>query len=258
MEAIIRVMESTIAARDPYTVDHQQRATHIAIAIAQRMGLSEERIEEIHVAGCLHDLGKIAVPTEILSKPGKLTDLEFAIIKTHPQVAFNILKPLEIPGQITQIIMQHHERLNGSGYPYGLDDREILLEAKILGVADVIEAMCSHRPYRPALGIDKALEEIERKKGILYDPEVVESCLLLYQEMPTALMGEVSHIRRQPAAPLDALPQKQAKAAPAALLEEKVGPWNFQRLVDDHPHFFLHVFAATTIGGSIFYMARHI
>ena len=258
MEAIIRVMESTIAARDPYTVDHQHRATHIAIAIAQRMGLSEERIEEIHVAGCLHDLGKIAVPTEILSKPGKLTDLEFAIIKTHPQVAFNILKPLEIPGQITQIIMQHHERLNGSGYPYGLDDQEILLEAKILGVADVIEAMCSHRPYRPALGIDKALEEIERKKGVLYDPEVVESCLLLYQEMPTALMGEVSHIRRKPAAPLDALPQKPAKAAPATLLAEKMGPWNWQRLVDDHPHFFLHVIAATTIGGSIFYMARHI
>ena len=122
MEAIIQVMESTIAARDPYTVDHQQRATHIAIAIAQRMGLSEERIEEIHVAGSLHDLGKIAVPTEILSKPGKLTDLEFAIIKTHPQVAFNILKPLDIPGHITQIIMQHHERLNGSGYPYGLDE----------------------------------------------------------------------------------------------------------------------------------------
>jgi putative nucleotidyltransferase with HDIG domain len=257
MEAIIRVMESTIAARDPYTVDHQQRATHIAIAIAQQMGLSEERIEELHVAGCLHDLGKIAVPTEILSKPGKLTDLEFAIIKTHPQVAFNILKPLDIPGQVTQIIMQHHERMNGSGYPYGLDDQEILLEAKILGVADVIEAMCSHRPYRPALGIDKALEEIKRKKGVLYDPEVVDSCLLLYQEMPTALMGEVSYMQK-PAAPLDALPQKPAKAALPKRLADRVGRWNLQRLVDDHPHFFLHVFAATTIGGSIVYVARHI
>jgi HD-GYP domain-containing protein (c-di-GMP phosphodiesterase class II) len=258
MEAIIQVMESTIAARDPYTVDHQQRATHIAIAIAQRMGLSEARIEEIHVAGSLHDLGKIAVPTEILSKPGKLTDLEFAIIKTHPQVAFNILKPLEIPGQITQIIMQHHERLNGSGYPYGLDEQEILLEAKILGVADVIEAMCSHRPYRPALGIDKALEEIERKKGVLYDPEVVDSCLLLYQEMPTALMGEVSHIRRKPAAPLDALPQKQAKAAPDRLLKETARRWSWQRLVDNRSRFFLHVATGLTIGGGIFYMARHI
>ena len=198
------------------------------------------------------------MPTEILSKPGKLTDLEFAIIKTHPQVAFNILKPLEIPGQVTQIIMQHHERLNGSGYPYGLDAQEILLEAKILGVADVIEAMCSHRPYRPALGIDQALEEIKRKKGVLYDPEVVDSCLLLYQEMPTALMGEVSHITRQPAPPLDELPQKPAKAAPAKPREAKVWRCNWPRLVDDHPHFFLHVFAAATIGGSLFYMARHI
>ena len=258
MEAIIQVMESTIAARDPYTVDHQQRATHIAIAIAQRMGLSEERIEEIHVAGSLHDLGKIAVPSEILSKPGKLTDLEFAIIKTHPQVAFNILKPLEIPGQITQIIMQHHERLNGSGYPYGLDDQEILLEAKILGVADVIEAMCSHRPYRPALGIDKALEEIERKKGVLYDPEVVDSCLLLYQEMPTALMGEVSHIKRKPAPPLDALPQGEAKARPAPLLEEKVGRWNWQRLIANRPRFFLHVAAAVALGEGIIYVVRRL
>ena len=165
MDAIIQVMESTISARDPYTVDHQQRTTHIAMAIAERMGLSEERIEELQVAGSLHDLGKIAVPTEILSKPGKLTDLEFAIIKTHPQVAYNILKPLDIPNQISQIIMQHHERINGSGYPYGLEEREIMLEAKILGVADVVEAMCSHRPYRPALGIEKALEEISRKRG---------------------------------------------------------------------------------------------
>ena len=154
--------------------------------------------------------------------------------------------------------MQHHERLNGSGYPYGLDDREILLEAKILGVADVIEAMCSHRPYRPALGIDKALEEIERKKGVLYDPEVVDSCLLLYQEMPTALMGEVSHIKRKPAPPLDALPQREAKARPAPLLEEKVGRWNWQRLVSNRPRFFLHVAGAVFLGEGIIYVARHI
>jgi len=258
MEAIIQVMESTIAARDPYTVDHQQRATHIAIAIAQRMGLSEERIEELQVAGSLHDLGKIAVPTEILSKPGTLTELEFAIIKTHPQVAFNILKPLEIPGQITQIIMQHHERMNGSGYPYGLDGQEILLEAKILGVADVIEAMCSHRPYRPALGIEKALEEISKKKGVLYDPEVVESCLTLYQEMPTALMGEVYQVRRKPADPLDTLPEKPAQPVPAPLIEEKVQRWNWQRLMANRPRFFVHVIAALVIGGCIIYVSRHL
>jgi len=258
MEAIIQVMESTIAARDPYTVDHQQRATHIAIAIAQRMGLSEERIEEIHVAGSLHDLGKIAVPTEILSKPGKLTDLEFAIIKTHPQVAFNILKPLEIPGDITKIIMQHHERLNGSGYPYGLDEQEILLESKILGVADVIEAMCSHRPYRPALGIEKALEEIERKKGILYDPDVVDNCLMLYEEMPTALMGEVTYIKRKPVAPLDSLPEKEAQPGTTPLVEEKVQRWNWQRLMANRPRFFMHVVAALVVGGCIIYVTRHL
>ena len=169
MDAIIQVMESTISARDPYTVDRRQRTTHIAMAIAERMGLSEESVEKLRVAGSLHDLGKIAVPAEFLSKPGKLTDLEFAIIKTHPQVAYNILKPLDFPKQISQIIMQHHERIDGSGYPCGLAGREIMLEAKILAVADVVEAMCSHRPYRPALGIEKALEEISRKRGSLYD-----------------------------------------------------------------------------------------
>jgi HD-GYP domain-containing protein (c-di-GMP phosphodiesterase class II) len=258
MEAIIQVMESTIAARDPYTVDHQQRATHIAITIAQQMGLSEKRLAELHVAGSLHDLGKIAVPTEILSKPGKLTELEFAIIKTHPQVAFNILKPLEIPGQVTQIIIQHHERMNGSGYPYGLEGKEILLEAKILGVADVIEAMCSHRPYRPALGIEKALEEIEKKRGVLYDPEVVDNCLLLYQEMPTALMGEASHIKQKVVVSLDALPRKETMAAPVPLLEEKGERWNWQRRVANRSRFFLHVVGALVIGGCLIYMSRFL
>lgn len=258
MDAIIQVMESTIAARDPYTVDHQQRATHIAIAIAHRMGLSVERIEEIQIAGSLHDLGKIAVPTEILSKPGKLTDLEFAIIKTHPQVAFNILKPLEIPGQITQIIMQHHERMNGSGYPYGLDGQEILLEAKILGVADVIEAMCSHRPYRPALGIEKALEEIERKKGVLYDPAVVDSCLLLYQEAPTALMGEVCHVTRKPGDSLDTLPERQVEAEPPLPAAAKKAGWNWHSLIANRPRFFFHAVAVLIIGGGIIYISRHL
>jgi HD-GYP domain-containing protein (c-di-GMP phosphodiesterase class II) len=249
MDAIIQVMESTIGARDPYTVDHQQRATHIAIAIGQRMGLSEDRLTELHVAGSLHDLGKIAVPQEILSKPGKLTDLEFAIIKTHPQVAFNILKPLEIPGQITQIIMQHHERMNGSGYPQGLDGQEILLEAKILGVADVLEAMCSHRPYRPALGIEKAMEEISKKRGILYDPEVVDNCLLLYQETPAALMGEVLQFIRPHTGPLDALPAKGAATAPVQ--PEK------RRLIPDRFRFLLHVGGAVALGFGLLYAGKH-
>lgn len=179
MEAIIQVMESTIGARDPYTVGHQQRVTHIACQIASEMGLSAERIYEIRVAGSLHDLGKIAVPTEILSRPGKLNDLEYAMVKTHPQIAYDILKPIKFPGHIDQIILQHHERLDGSGYPQGLKGHEILLEARILGVADVIEAICSHRPYRPALGLPEAMEEISRNSGILYDAAVVATCLKL-------------------------------------------------------------------------------
>jgi len=166
MDAILQIMESISRKNLVYTIDHQQRATHIALVIGERMGLSAERLQELYVAGNLRDLGMIAVPKEILSKHSRLTDLEFAIIKTHPQVAFNILKPLKIPGQITQIILQHHERLNGSGYPYGIDGQEILLEAKILGVADVIDAMCSQRPYHPALEIEWALDEISKKKGI--------------------------------------------------------------------------------------------
>ena len=258
MKAIIQVMESTIAVRDPYTVDHQQRATHIAIAIAKRMGLSEERIAVLHVAGSLHDLGKIAVPTEILFKPGKLTELEFAIIKTHPQVAFNILKPLEIPGQVIQIIIQHHERMNGSGYPYGLEGQEILLEAKILGVADVIEGMYSHRPYRPALGIEKALEEIEKKRGVLYDPEVVDNCLLLYQERPTALMGEGSYIKQKVLVSLGTMPRKKTTAAPVPLLEEKGDCWNWQGLEANWSRFFLHMGRALVMGGCIIYMTRFL
>jgi putative nucleotidyltransferase with HDIG domain len=258
MDAIIQVMESTIGARDPYTVDHQQRATHIAMAIAQRMGLSKERLEELHVAGSLHDLGKIAVPAEILSKPGKLTDLEYAIIKTHPQVAFNILKPLEIPGRITQIIMQHHERMNGSGYPYGLDGQEILLEAKILGVADVLEAMCSHRPYRPALGIEKAMEEISKKRGILYDPEVVDSCLLIYQETPASLLGEVCQISRRPPVALDSLPEREATPPPVVEEKEEPGRWSWRGLIPNRSRFLVPAAGAVAVGVGLLYMTGHL
>lgn len=182
MDAIIQVMELTIAARDPYTVGHQQRATQLACAIGARMDLPEASLRELHVAGRLHDLGKIAIPGEILSKSGQLTPAEFSLIKTHPQVGYDILQPLKLPGQICQIVLQHHERLNGSGYPQGLKGREILLGAKILAVADVVEAMGSHRPYRPALDLDQALAEIARLKGTLYDAAVVDACLMVYEE----------------------------------------------------------------------------
>lgn len=181
MEAIIRVMEFTIGVRDPYTVEHQRRTAWIARTIGVELGISDERLQWLHVAGSLHDLGKIAVPLEILSKPGKLTELEFALLKTHPQVTYDILKPLQFPESITQIMLQHHERLDGSGYPRGLRGRAILREARILAVADVVEAMCTHRPYRPALGLEKALAEISRHKGVLYDGEVADACLRLYQ-----------------------------------------------------------------------------
>jgi hypothetical protein len=182
METLIQVLESTLAARDPYTVAHQRRVTQIACSIGKEMGLSRDRLYELRIAGSLHDLGKIAIPASLLSKPGRLTTLEFALIKTHPQVGYNILKPIKLPGNTTEIILQHHERLNGSGYPHGLRGPKILLEARILGVADVMEAMCSHRPYRPSLGLGESLDEILKNKGILYDAAVVDICLKLYGE----------------------------------------------------------------------------
>jgi HD-GYP domain-containing protein (c-di-GMP phosphodiesterase class II) len=168
--------------RDPYTAAHQQRVAQLACAIAREMGISDDRIEGLQIMGIIHDIGKVAVPAEILSKPGRLSSYEFGIIKTHPEIAYNIVKGLEFPWPVAEAIFQHHERLNGSGYPRGISGDDIMLEAKILGVADVVEAMASHRPYRPALGIDKALEEIAQNRGILYDASVVDACLRLVAE----------------------------------------------------------------------------
>ena len=181
----MQVLESTMATRDPYTVGHQRRVSQLACTIGREMGLSEPRLRELRMAGTLHDLGKFAIPSDLLSKPGKLSPQEFALIKTHPQVAYNILEPISLPGNTAQIILQHHERLNGSGYPQGLKGEEILLEARILGVADVMEAMCSHRPYRPSLGLAETIDELTRNQGILYDAAVVKTCLKLYrQDLP--------------------------------------------------------------------------
>jgi HD-GYP domain-containing protein (c-di-GMP phosphodiesterase class II) len=182
MEAFIQVMESTLALRDPYTVVHQRQVTRIARTIGQTLGLSEDRLREMCVASALHDLGKMAIPSGLLAKSGKLTRQEFALLKTHPQVAYNLLEPIKLPGNAAEIILQHHERLDGSGYPRGLTGYEIYLEARILGVADVLEAMCSHRPYRASLGLTLTLEELTRQKGILYDAAVVEIGLQLYAQ----------------------------------------------------------------------------
>jgi len=177
LEQTVHALGSIIEARDRYTAGHQRRVTQLACATAEEMGLSDEQIDGIRVAGSLHDIGKIHVPTDILSKPGPLLEIEMDLIKVHPKVAHEILKEIEFPWPVAQIVLQHHERMDGSGYPQGLSGEHLLLEARILAVADVVEAISSHRPYRPAIGTDKAMEEISRQKGTLYDSHVVDACV---------------------------------------------------------------------------------
>jgi len=182
LDQTIATLSSTLFVKDPYTVSHQKRVTKIVIEISKEIGFSNDITEGIKIASLLHDIGKITVPTEILSKPGKLSNLEMALIREHPIKGAEILKHIEFPWPVQEIILQHHERLDGSGYPKGLKDDEILIEAKILAVADVVEAMASDRPYRRAHGIDKALEEIEKNKGILYEPIVVDTCINIFKK----------------------------------------------------------------------------
>ena len=182
MDGIIEAMGLTVEIRDPYTAGHQRRVAEIAHAIATEIGLSKHKTEGVRIAGLIHDIGKMAVPAEILSKPGKITENEFGIIKSHSEVGYEILRKIDFPWPIAQIVYQHHERMDGSGYPQGLSGKDILFEARIMAVSDVVEAMASHRPYRPALGIDIALEEIEKNKDGIYDSEVVDACLRLFKE----------------------------------------------------------------------------
>lgn len=181
-DSSINVVLQIMNIRDPYTVNHQQRVGYLAYSIGKELGLPKEKLNSIYIAGILHDIGKIYVPSEFLSKPGKLNKVEFDIIKAHPQVGYDILSKIKFPWPIDTIVLQHHERINGSGYPYKLMDNEILLEAKIIAVADVVEAMSSHRPYRPALDEKLALEEIGNNKGVFYDTDVVDVCLKLFNE----------------------------------------------------------------------------
>ena len=182
MEDSIYSISLVTEARDAYTAGHQQKVSKLAVALAKEMGFPKDKVEGIKIAALIHDVGKINLPAEILSKPGKLSEIEFNLIKNHSQTGYDILKKVDFLWPIARIVLQHHEKINGSGYPRGLKGDEILLEAKIICVADVVEAMSSHRPYRPALGIDKALEEISKNKGIMYDPEVVDACLKIFKE----------------------------------------------------------------------------
>jgi len=178
-----------VETRDPYTAGHQRRVAGVACAIATEMNLPADQIDGIRMAAAIHDLGKISVPAEILSKPTKLTAIEFSLIKTHSQSGYDILKDIDFPWPVARIVLEHHERINGSGYPHGLARDNILMESRIMAVADVVESMASYRPYRPALGIDAALNEIEKNRGTLYDNAVVDACLRLIREKGFQLNG---------------------------------------------------------------------
>lgn len=182
MEDSIYAISMITEARDAYTAGHQRKVSKLAVALAEEMGFTQNRVEGIKIAALIHDVGKINLPAEILSKPGKLSEIEFSLIKNHSKIGYDILKKVDFLWPVAEIVYQHHEKVNGSGYPRGLKGDEILLEAKIICVADIVEAMSSHRPYRPALGIDVALEEISKNKGILYEPEIVDVCLRLFKE----------------------------------------------------------------------------
>jgi PAS domain S-box-containing protein/putative nucleotidyltransferase with HDIG domain len=182
VEQTVAALAATAEKRDPYTAGHQQRVATLACAVAAKLGMNGDKLDGLRVAGLLHDLGKISIPAEILAKPARLTDIEFSIMKTHPQAGYDILRGVTFPWPVADIVLQHHERLDGSGYPAGLLGADILPEARILAVADVVEAMSSHRPYRAALGLKKALNEIASRRGTVYDADAVDACQDLFEK----------------------------------------------------------------------------
>ncbi|MEW5771995.1 MAG: HD domain-containing phosphohydrolase [Thermodesulfobacteriota bacterium] len=182
MQGILLGLTSLVEARDPYTAGHQRRVTDLSRRIGERMGLDAETLNGLCMASMVHDIGKVYVPAEFLNKPGRLSDAEFSIIKSHPQVGFDILDPIDFPWPLGQIVHQHHERLDGSGYPLGLAGEDILIEARIMAVADVVDAMASHRPYRASLGVEEALHEISSRRGVFYDARAVDACVALFTQ----------------------------------------------------------------------------
>jgi|GEM_PF-1471815 len=187
MRGVVEAMSLAVESRDPYTAGHQRRVSNLARAIATTMGLSTDQVDAIRLAGIVHDIGKLSIPAEILAKPGKLTNNELALIRTHPEAGFEILKGIDFPWPIARIVLQHHERVDGTGYPHGTPGDDILIEARILAVADVVEAMASHRPYRPSLGLQKALETIREESGAKLDPVAVDACVRLFEQSDFSL-----------------------------------------------------------------------
>jgi PAS domain S-box-containing protein/putative nucleotidyltransferase with HDIG domain len=182
LQAIIQAMAAVVEVRDPYTAGHERRVATLAGMVAAHLDLPADQVEGLRMASLIHDIGKISVPAEILIKPTKLSDIEFRLIKSHAQAGYDILKDIDFPWPIARMVLEHHERIDGSGYPHGLTGDNVLLESKILAVADAVEAIASDRPYRPARGIDVAIEEIKKNKGTTYDAVVVDCCLRLLQD----------------------------------------------------------------------------
>ncbi|MGO9343929.1 MAG: HD domain-containing phosphohydrolase [Acidimicrobiales bacterium] len=192
-DAVTAAIANTVELRDPYTAGHQRQVAYIATQIARELGLAEEDVKGIEVASTLHDIGKIAIPAEILSRPGRLSAAEFEIVKTHPDAGYHIVADVSFPWPVAQMILQHHERLDGSGYPNGLVGDAILVGSRIVAVADVISAMTEHRPYRPALGFASAVSELENNSGRLYDPAIVDCCLRLFRDQQIPLKPDTAH-----------------------------------------------------------------
>ena len=182
IEGIAYIITEIVEIRDPYLIGHHQRVSKLATAIAQEMKLPQDKIEGVKIASLVYDVGKVNLPAEIVSKPSKLVEVEFNLVKNHPRIGYEILKKVNFPWPIAEIVFQHQEKIDGSGYPRGLKGTEILIEAKILGVANVVEAMSSYKSYRPALSMDESLSEISKYKNILFDPKVVDACLKLFKE----------------------------------------------------------------------------
>ena len=182
MEGVIRTLSGVLEKRDPYTVGHQERVAELAVAVASQMGLAPDRVEGIRIASLLHDIGKIGIPAEILSKPGHLTKNEYTLVQDHPRIGWEILKNIDFSWPVADFVLQHHERMDGSGYPGGLRGSTMLIEARIIAVADVVEAMTSHRPYRASLGATRALQEVLQHRSTLYDSSVVDAFLEVFEQ----------------------------------------------------------------------------